>query len=311
MNVKVILNPYAGRWAAQKRIPEVRAALDQAGVNYQLVLTEKPGHAIALAEQAVEEGVDTIIAAGGDGTISEVVNGMCNAARVGDGGEIKTRLGIFPLGSANDFVVCLGLPRDVRSAAAAIHSTNVKRVDLGVVTHHSSEPKRTYYFDNNSAVGLEPTITLIQEKITFLHGAVRYLTAALVGVMKNPKWTVELEWEGGSYRGPATLVTVGNNPLTGGIFYMTPHADPADGRLTFVYGYMRTRLEILRLLPRTMKAGQGSYVEHPNIHEEHSTWLRVHCEPGTPLHGDGEIQTRDTQDVEYRILPGRLPVIIP
>ncbi len=57
---------------------------------------------------------------------------------------------------------------------------------------------------------------------------------------------------------------------------MTPHADPFDGLLTFVYSFMPTRLQILRLLPRTMKPGQGSYIEHPSIHEVRSPWLRVH-----------------------------------
>ncbi len=90
----------------------------------------------------------------------------------------------------------------------------------------------------------------------------RYLVATLRGVSQNPQWSMQLEWEGGSYAGPVTLVTVGNHVRTGGLFYMTPHADAFDGLLTFVYGFMPTRWQILSLLPRTMKPGAGSYVEH-------------------------------------------------
>jgi diacylglycerol kinase (ATP) len=218
------------------------------------------------------------------------------------------------LGSANDFVVNLGLPKDLLSAAAVLSAPKVRHIDLGVVLHGSPQDgaaRPWCFFDNNSAIGLEPTITLIQQQISWLHGSPRYLLATLIGVMRKPRWTVHLEWEGGSYAGPVSLVTVGNNPLTGGLFYMTPHANPADGKLTFVYGYMPTRRQILKLLPRTMKPGAGSYVEHPSIHEVHSTWLRIHSDQSTPLHADGEIQDDAVMDVEYRILPGMLPILIP
>lgn len=314
MKARVILNPYAGRWTAQKRIAEVTEALQASGLNFQMFITEGPGNASELAAKAVHEGCDAVIAAGGDGTISEVVNGICKASLTHMDSKINVSLGVLPLGSANDFVVNLGLPKDIRAAAAALTSSKVRYIDLGVVFHGQAQagaPRPGCYFDNNSAIGLEPTITLIQQKITWLHGTLRYLLATLIGVIRNPKWTVHLEWDNGSYDGPTTLVTVGNSPLTGGLFYMTPHADPADGRLTFVYGYMPTRLAILHLLPRTMKPGAGSYVEHPSIHEVHATWLRIHSDQPTPLHADGEIQNAAAQDIEYHILPGKLPVLVP
>jgi diacylglycerol kinase family enzyme len=143
-----------------------------------------------------------------------------------------------------------------------------------------------------------------------LRGLLRYLVATVMGIMQNPHWEVQLEWDGGSYAGLCTLVTVGNCPLTGGL-YMAPHADPFDGKLTFVYGYMRTRSQMLALLPRTMKPGPGSYVEHPSIHEIHSSWIRIKVSSPTPLHADGEIQTAQAQEIDYGILPARLPVFLP
>jgi diacylglycerol kinase (ATP) len=314
MTVQVILNPYAGRWSAKKRIPEVQVALQQAGIDYRLDITQGPRHAIDLAEQAVRGGCDAVIAAGGDGTIGEVVNGICRGSLLGVGDAIKIPLGVFALGSANDFVVNLGLNKDLKQAAAAISARKLRRIDLGRVGYSSSgvsAASGVSYFDNNSAVGLEPSITLIQQKIPLIQGTPRYLLATVIGIIQHPQWDAHLEWEGGSYDGPTSLVTVGNNPLTGGLFYMTPHADPADGRLTFVYGYMRTRLQTLRLLPRTMKPGAGSYVEHPDIHEVHSPWLRIRLNQPTPLHADGEIQHRAVREINYQVLPGMLPVIIP
>jgi diacylglycerol kinase (ATP) len=307
VKAKVILNPYAGRWTALARREEAEAALRSAGIDYELVATEGPDHGVALAEQAVCAGFSPIISAGGDGSISEVVNGMVKAAEK-NGRSSDVPLGILPLGSANDLVDNLGLPRDLPSAAAVIAAGKTHRMDLCQVSAGNGLAPR--YFDNNAAIGLEPYITLIQQRIQRLHGTLRYLTATLMGIADNPQWTMHLEWEGGEYHGPVTLVTVGNNPRTGGLFYVTPHANAFDGLLTFVYGYLPTRRQIMRVLPRLMKAGPGSYVEHPSIHEIHSPWLRVHSDQPTPMHADGEIQSTGVQDVEYRVFPGRMPVLL-
>jgi diacylglycerol kinase (ATP) len=310
MTAMVILNPYAGRWKGLQKRPEIENALRSTGIEYQLVLTESPGHGTQLASQAVKHGFSPIIAAGGDGSVSEVMNGIVQAAQ-----ELHTEpvpLGVLPLGSANDLMVNLGNPTTILEATRVIASRYTRPIDLGVVTAwdvgHTAQKQA--YFDNNSAIGLEPSITLIQQRISWLRGSLRYVLAALLGVFRNPQWTMHLEWESGDYSGPATLVTAGNNPLTGGVFYMAPHADPFDGQLDFVFGFLPTRLQILRLLPRTMKPAEGNYVEHPAIHEIRVPWLRIRTDQPTPLHADGEIQFTATQDIEYQLLPGYLPVFM-
>lgn len=300
MSAKVILNPYANRWRALKRQPEMESALQKANIPYQLVLTSAPGEGVKLAYQAVLEGFSPIIAAGGDGSISDVVNGIMQAVQ-----EKKVSpppLGIIPLGSANDLVVNLKLPLDLENACTIIAQNQTQWIDLGIVNGR--------YFDNNSAMGLEPSITLIQQQISYPRGTLRYLIATLIGVMEKPAWQVELEWENGGYSGPVSLVTVGNCAVTGGLFYMTPHANPFDGMLTFVYGYIPTRRQILQILPKTMKPDQGSYVEHPSIHEIHSRWLKIHAHQPTPLHADGEIQSKAIKQIEYQINPHCLPILM-
>lgn len=308
----MILNPYANRWKAASLQHEAEQALQQAGVDCSTVLTERPGHGIELAERAVREGFATIIAAGGDGSINEVVNGIARAC-LEDTHPWPT-LGLMPLGSANDLVANLGLPADLTAAARTIARAKTRMMDLCTVSFafspgEASSPPR--YFVNNSAIGLEPTITLIQQEISWVHGSPRYLLATVIGILRNPQWNMRLAWDGGEYEGPTTLVTVGNNQRTGGLFFMTPHADPFDGKLTFVYGQMETRRKILALLPRTMKPGAGSYVEHPAIHEVHASWLRISVKEMTPIHTDGEIQAKGVQEVEYYVVPQILPIIVP
>jgi diacylglycerol kinase (ATP) len=310
MTAKIILNPYAGRWKGLQKRAEIETALKSVGIDFELVMTEAPNHGIELAYEAAKNGFSPIVSAGGDGSVSEVMNGIVSAAE--DTHTYPIPMGVLPLGTANDLMVNLCIPTNIPDAAKIIASGYTRRIDLGVVTawdRSGSNPKKRY-FDNNSAIGLEPCITLIQQRIGWLHGTMRYIVAALAGVAKNPRWNMHLQWEGGEYSGPATLVTAGNNPLTGGVFYMAPHADPYDGKLNCVYGFMPSRLQILRLLPKTMKTGAGNYVEHPSIHEINVSWLKIHTDQPTPLHADGEILFEATQDIEYRILPDYLPVLM-
>lgn len=298
MPAKIILNPYAARWTAGERQAEVEQALHTAGVDFELVVTEAPQHGRALAAEAVRAGFSPIISAGGDGSINEVVNGMLDAADAS-----LPPFGVMPLGTANDMPVNVGIPLNLDQAAQAIAAGHTRPIDLCQVNER--------FFINNAGIGLEPYITSIQARMTRVHGIVRYLLATLVGIAHNPQWRMRLDWDDGQYEGPVTLVSIGNSPITGGVFYTVPHADAFDGKLTFVYGYLPSRLKILGVLPKTMKPAEGNYVEHPAVHEVHATWLKVQVEPDSPAHGDGELFDLAAADLEYRIHPSRINVLLP
>jgi len=297
----VILNPYSNRWNAKARWVEAEAALKNAGVAFEMVVSEHRGHVVDLAEEAARAGFSPIIAAGGDGTIGEVVNGMARAARSET--ELLGPLGIMPLGTANDLVSNVRLPLDLQEAAAVIKAGKTRKMDIGKVNDR--------YFANNSAAGLEPYVTTKQERITWISGILRYLVAAVWAIMEKPNWSASIQWDGGEYRGPLSLVTVGIGARSGGVFYMIPHADPFDGKLTFVYGYRPSRGAMLATLPKAMKPDQGSYVEVDGIHELTATWIKIHLERPSPAHTDGELFTRSIQDLEYSIQPGRLQILLP
>jgi diacylglycerol kinase (ATP) len=205
---------------------------------------------------------------------------------------------VLPLGTANDLVHNLGLPLDLQSASETIARGRTRRIDLGLANE--------WAFDNNSAVGLEPVVTIENTRMVWLRGVVRYLVAALVAIARKPTWTMHLEWDDGTYDGPVSLVSVGNCPITGGLFRMAPAADPADGLLTFVHGYAPTRLKMLTLLPRAIS---GNYVKDASIHQHHTRQLVIRMSPGSPIQLDGELRALDLEQVVYRCLPARLDVI--
>jgi diacylglycerol kinase (ATP) len=300
MVAKVILNPYANRWTAQKRWPEAEISLNNAGVDFEMVLSECKGQVVELAKQAVLAGFSPIIAAGGDGTIGETVIGMAQAAQTDQ--QLLGPLGIMPLGSANDLVANLALPSDLARAARVIAKGKTRLLDVCKLNNR--------YFVNNSAAGLEPFVTTKHERIHLIKGIFRYLVAAIWAIMEKPEWYGEVKWDDGEYSGPLSLVSIGNAPRTGG-FYMTPHADPFDGKLTFAYGYRATRLGLLQALPRAMKPGEGSYLEMEGMYEVHTSKLSIHLDRPSPAHTDGELFPDYLKDFEYNIYPARLRVLLP
>lgn len=301
MSIFVIHNPYANRWKSGQRREEIISALKEAGLDFEIYTTQGRNHATELAIHAVEAGVTTIVVAGGDGTIGEVVTGIGCALEKEN--TPWPSLGILPTGTANDLVCNLGLPLELPAMARIIAAGHTRRMDVGRVNGH--------YFANNAAVGLEPYITTLQERITWIKGDVRYVVATVQSILHNPQYEMQLQWEGGAFTGPVTLVSVGNHRRTGGTFYMTPHADGFDGLLTFAFGYAPTRRRLLQLLPKTMKPEAGNYVYEAEIREVNSPWLKVHCEPFSPCHADGELFTRQGTDFFFEVLPGRLPVLMP
>jgi len=300
MIAKVILNPYSNRWNSQTRWQEAESALKAAGVGFELEISQKKKQIVELVATASREGFSPIIVAGGDGSIGDAVNGLAQAAESVD--TVLGPIGIMPLGSANDLVFNVGLPRDLNEAAKVIATGNTRRLDLGCLNGQ--------YFANNSAVGLEPYVTIKHERITWIKGMARYLVAALNAIIDKQDWWGEIKWDDGEFSGLLSLVSVGNGRRTGG-FFMTPHADPFDGKLTVTFGYRGTRLGLLMALPSAFKENEGSLVELEGIQEIHCTRLSVHLDRPSPAHTDGELFDDWVQDFEYEIFPKKLELLVP
>jgi len=299
MTAKVILNPYSNRWNSQKRWPEAESALKAVGVDFDLVVSQKKGQIVELAEQAVRERFSPIIIAGGDGSIGDAANGMMRAMPSSSGQSVP--LGIMPMGSANDLVYTLGLPTGLKEAAKVIAAGKTRAMDLGKLNGR--------YFVNNSAACLEPYVTVKHEKIHWIKGMARYLVAALQAIMDKPEWYGNVQWDDEGFSGKLSLISVGNGRRTGG-FFMTPHADPFDGKLTLAFGYRSTRLGLFQALPRAFNEDKGNYVELEGMREVHATRVSIHLDKPSPAHTDGELLPEWIQDLEYEIFPKSLKLIV-
>jgi YegS/Rv2252/BmrU family lipid kinase len=295
MRTKIILNPYSNRWRAQEQVAEVQQIFAAAKLDYELVQTTKPGEAIDLAQTAVTVGFEAVVAAGGDGTINEVINGLLRAA----GDQPTIPFGILPLGTANDFNLMAGLPASLAAAAAVIVQGKTRQIDAGQVNGR--------YFINNSAAAMEPMVTIENIRMKRLSGEIRYIVALIKAILKIKAWQMHIKWDDGSYDGPTYLLSVCNSPRTGG-FPMAPGAEIDDGLFDIVLAPAVPKLTLLKLLVRLM---QGTHVDHELVTFTRTTSLFLTSQPGTPLHADGEVFAEAETEVIYKILPGKVTLLTP
>lgn len=295
MKTKVILNPYSNRWGAKDSIPQVERALNDVQLDYDLAVTSAPGEGIVLAETAVAEGFEAVVAAGGDGTINEVINGVLRATQEGP----TIPFGILPLGTANDFNLMAGLPGTIAGAAEVIAQGTTRQIDAGKVNNR--------FFINNSAAAMEPMVTLENIRMKRLSGEIRYVVALIKAIVKIKAWQMHIEWDDGSFDGPVYLLSVCNSPRTGG-FTMAPGAMIDDGFFDFVLVPEVPRRTLLLLLLRLM---QGTHVEHDAVTFARTTKLSLTSQPGTPVHSDGEVFTESASNVDFAIMPAKATLISP
>lgn len=293
--IKIILNNHGGLRPGQAKRTRLERTLQETKVDYSLETIDEPGQGIELARRAALDGYEIVAAAGGDGTIHEVVNGLIRAA----GEEQAGKLGILPLGTANDLAEAMELPLDLKTACLRLTKGESRLIDVGRVNDR--------YFANNSAVGMEAVVTMTHDRMRWIKGKPRYVVAALRSVIRGQTWSMSLKWANNSYTGPVTLVSVGNSPRTGGSFIMNPKAVLDDGYLNFMCASGMPRWRMLWLLPKVIR---GSHLRHPKVIHQRITEFSIISDPPTPIQADGEIIDTAATEIHYRIIPAKLHIIV-
>jgi len=299
----IIYNMVAGKGLAEKKLPQVRALLDQAGFDYDLVTTDAPGDAITLARQAAEAGVKLVIAAGGDGTVNEVVNGLMQANL---NGKPRPALGVLPVGRGNDFAFGVGIPLETEAAVTALTQNQQRNIDLGYFTGGDYPQGR--YFANGVGLGFDTVVGFEAAKIKWLQGAASYLVALVRTIFLYSKAPIyEIELDGETIRQPFLMVSIMNGRRMGGMFYMAPDSDPTDNALDLC---LAGEVSQIRILPLAVKFFSGKQAEHPAVRMARAKRVSVKAIEGTiPAHADGETICTAGHELVIELLPNSLKVI--
>jgi len=282
----VILNPTAG---SPEHVRSLQDRAESLAGECPIRVTSHSGEAEALARRAVEEGFARIVAAGGDGTVSQVANGLAGSNAI---------LGVLPMGSVNVFAMELGLPlHNLQRCWDIIEDTNLRLVDMP-----SANEK---YFVQLAGVGLDAQVvkeTSLAFKRSF--GPLSYLiSAAQIAARQPPKLFIESEHtsvEEGSF------VLVGNGRLYGGPFPFFKQAVIDDGLFDVVIFKRLGYLEIIRYLQDVVFSAD---IKVPEIEYFQTRQLRITSEQDVPLELDGELA--GNCPVDFRIRKRELRVLAP
>ena len=303
MKITVIVNPASGRGRARKQIPTIERILRASNLDFDLLQSERPWHTAEIAEAAARQGVDAVIAAGGDGTVNEAINGLMHARL---DGFTKSAMGVLCLGSGNDFAASLNISVKQEEAVQAI-ARNIRRpVDVGLLRGCSIVDKR--YFGNCVGIGFDAAGGILAEKITWAKGRFAYLLAALQNIFlyyKAPTLEIQLDTE--TIHMPSLLVSIMNGKRIGGGFWTAPDARPDDGLFDLCIAKEVSRSRMLSLLPHFLKGTQAS---QPEIQMKQARMVKIVATKGVmPIQADGEILDETCREVTIEILPGQLEVI--
>ena len=301
----LIVNPISGRGAGQVAAEQLEHLAKQAGLDYQILITQEVGHAISLAEQAAVDGASVVVAVGGDGTANEVLNGLMQAIQSGRG---RAAMGVIGVGRGNDFAFGVGIPAGLEIGFQILIEGVRQPMDVGFV--HGGFFPQGRYFGNGVGIGFDAVVGFEALKLKRLHGFANYLVAALRTMFlyyRAPLLQIDLDHE--SIKMPALMVSIMNGRRMGGGFMMAPTSRIADGLLDCCLVGQVSRVGILGLIPKFTK---GTQVGHPKVNMRQSRLVTVTALNGSlPAHADGETLCTEGDVLAIELLPSALEIIRP
>lgn len=301
-NAKFIVNPNANLGQAWRLAADLRPVMEEFG-GADWAGTVYPTHAIELTQQAIEDGYELILAAGGDGTVHEVINGLMMYPK-----EQRPRLGVVPLGSGNDFSHALGMDSDPEKALRQIFTGDPYRIDVGVI---EDDHGRREYWNNTIGIGFDAIVTIYAHNLPLVRGFMMYLAAVFKTITFNhhPFHVTLTTNKNKTWEENIIMLTLCNGPREGRGFNICPDASPKDGMFNLVAVKEISRLMMLRLLPEFMK---GTHLNFSQIKTKAFQTLTLNADRSLYIHADGEIFagfTSNIQNLKIEIIPQAVEVL--
>ncbi len=277
MRVKVIINARSGKGRAREQ-SQMISALGRRYGELDIYPTERPGHATELAATAVAEGYDLVAAAGGDGTVHQVVNGLMR------GDQAALPLGIIPIGSGNDTAFGLGIHEDPEESVQRLFTGAPRSLDLARMTN---EYGKSAVFVNNLGIGFDAVVVMRTETITRLQGFPMYFAAVLQTILFYfNAHDLEITFDEERINQSTLFLYGGLGTRGGGGFLLTPDARWDDDLIDTCLVKPIGRLRMLSMLSSAMK---GTHTTAPFVAMRQSRRIEVKSSTPLPIQLDGEM----------------------
>ncbi len=292
-----VVNPAAGGGRCGNLAPAALERVRQAGIDLEVVETNRPGDATALARNAYSKGFRNFLAVGGDGTAYEIVNGLFPAAET----EGRPALGFLPLSTGNSFLRDF-TTRGVEHTIEALRNGTRRPCDVMRLRHAGGD----IYFINMLNLGFAADVGEVTNRKFKRWGQAGYILGvfARLAQLEHLAFPHRMDSAGEWDRRRCLFLAFGNSKFTGGKMMIAPKADSADGQIEYVRWSPVGRLRLLWMFPRLFT---GTHIEHPLA--SRAAAQRIDLDLGGPVNVivDGEVMRLNCQSVE--ILPSALDVI--
>ena len=293
----VVFNPHAGKGRGAQLVAPVLEELSFGGAEVEHALTQAPGDETRLAREALDRGFRRIVAVGGDGTWSNVGNGILSSDK-----RAEAELGLVPGGTGCDLAKSLGIPqRDVRGCCRVILDGATRAIDVGKI-----EDK---YFLNIAGFGYDVAVLEDSWSVGYLEGSLLYLYCAVRQLGSYKGFSVEGEADGRPLgRRDMLMVIVANARVFGGGFKVAPWADLEDGRLdalSFANMGLGGRVSAL------VRLVLGSHASHPQVERLAAARFVYRFEAPPTYETDGEWNQARTKELVIEAIPRALRVRVP
>ncbi|HSM68355.1 MAG TPA: diacylglycerol kinase family protein [Xanthomonadales bacterium] len=280
MKLLVVCNPHAAHGRASRQVEALRSLLSDQHAGSTFVETMGPGHARRLVAEADLSQFEGVVAAGGDGTVFEVLNGLYAHSQ-----DRRCPLGIIPLGTGNAFAREFGLqPTDWAPAVGRLSEGTVRRVDVGRVECADGD----FHFLNIIGLGLAVDAGRSAGRLKFA-GRSAYAFGALWQILKLQSLPLVMELDGEFVRQDNVFVEISNSRYTGTSFLIAPKARLDDGLLDVTWLRRLPRWRLLWLF-RTIFSGR--HTAYPEVGSRQAREIVLHAPAGQLLMPDGEFQGR-------------------
>lgn len=269
MRARVIYNPSSGREQLKKNMLDILEILEDAGYEASAYATKpEPNSAANEARRAALAGFDLIVAAGGDGTVNDVIHGIADLPK-------RPKVGIIPAGTTNDYARALKIPRNnLLDAARVIAADHVIPMDIGQANDQ--------YFVNIAAGGYLTDLTYqVPAKLKTAFGYLAYLAKGAELLPSIRPIHMHIEYEGGVYDGMASMFFVAMTNSTGGFEMLDPNIVLGDGKFSLFVIKTANIFEILRILSAALNGGK--HIGHPQVLYAKTSFVKVHSRDGQRL----------------------------
>lgn len=291
VRARLIYNPTSGREEIKKKLPDVLERLERGGIETSCHATIGEGDATLAAMDAVEREFDIIIAAGGDGTLYEVVNGMAEK-------EFKPKLGILPLGTSNDFARAVGIPKNWEYACDLITQQHSKAIDLGKMNNR--------YFINIAGGGSMTELTYeVPSKLKTIIGQFAYYIKGLEKLPRLRPIEINLRSEEMNFHDDVMMFLIANSNSVGGVELVAPNASLQDGKLD-VFVFKKCNLaEFIKIVSIALR---GEQIVDPHVVHFQSKRIEITSPDYVQINLDGELG--GLLPSTFSILPSHINVIV-